>query len=225
VTELPIESARELQGVALAWLDRVGKPRLRHLGSGAVGAVFWLLFAWANIRGSLESHRVIGVGVGILGFWAAVLFLVRRPPRRVSRNLPVWAVAYVGTFGASALRPGGGSSGWSDDLGLAVQCVGLVLGALGYLALGRSFGLVPADRGLVTSGIYRVVRHPLYASYVVAELGYVIQSPRLWNVGVLVLVWACQVLRLLSEERLLSRDPAYGSYCAQARWRVIPGVW
>src|SRR5438093_6767341 len=186
MSEIPVDSTGKF-GSASSWsFDRVISPRLRHLGSGGVGAVFWLLFAYANIHSSIESHRVIGAGLGILGIWAAVLFLIRRPPRTVSRNLPVWAVAYFGTFGASLLRPGGAHDGGGDTLGLVVQGIGVFLGAFGYLALGRSFGLVPADRGLVTSGIYRVVRHPLYASYLVAELGYLIQSPRLRNVAVLV---------------------------------------
>jgi protein-S-isoprenylcysteine O-methyltransferase Ste14 len=225
VTELRVEPTRNLDHAGPVWLDRLAAPKLRHLGSSLVGASFWLLFAYANIRGSLESHRVLGAGVAILGLWAAVLFLVRRQPERVSRSLPVWVVAYVGTFGASLLRPGGSNEGWSDTLGLVVQGLGVCLGAVGYLALGRSFGLVPAHRGLVTSGIYRVVRHPLYASYIVVELGYLIQSPRLWNAGVLVIAWTCQGLRLLSEERLLSGDPAYRSYRERTRWRVIPGLW
>ena len=208
-----------------SWRARLASPRLRRGASGVVGATFWLLFAYANIHGSIESHRLIGVGLGILGLWAAVLFLVRRPAVEVSRSIPVWVVAHLGTFGASALRPGGTDAGWNDTLGLALQVAGVALGASGYLALGRSFGLVPANRGLVMSGAYRVVRHPLYASYVIAELGYVVQSPRLWNVGVLVVVWACQLLRLMSEERLLAGDPAYRSYSEQTRWRLFPGLW
>jgi protein-S-isoprenylcysteine O-methyltransferase Ste14 len=219
-------SVRAAPGRAsLSWRARLASPRFRRAGSGVLGATFWLLFAYANIYGSIESHRVIGAGLGILGAWAAVLFLVRRPAVEVSRSIPVWAVAYLGTFAASALRPGGTDAGWNDTLGLALQVAGVALGASGYLALGRSFGLVPANRGLVTSGAYRVVRHPLYASYVVAELGYVVQSPRLWNVGVLVTVWTCQLLRLISEERLLAGDPAYRSYSELTRWRLLPGLW
>jgi protein-S-isoprenylcysteine O-methyltransferase Ste14 len=200
-------------------------PKARHLASSFVGAAFWLLFAYANIKASVESHRVIGAGVGVLGLWAAVLFLVRRPPERVSRSIPIWVVAFAGTFGPSLLRPGGANPAWIDPLGLTLQGIGVVVGAFGYLALGRSLGLVPAHRGLVTSGIYRVVRHPLYASYVIAEIGYLVQSPRLWNLAVLVIAWTCQAVRLLSEERLLSLDPDYRSYRERTRWRVVPGLW
>ena len=206
-------------------LAAFASPRLRHLASSGVGAAFWLLFAYANIRASVESHRVIGAGVGVLGLLAAVLFLVRRPARQVSRSIPDWAVAFAGTFGASLLRPGGANPGWSDPIGLGLQAFGIALGICGYLTLRQSIGLVPAHRGLVTTGLYRVVRHPLYASYLIAELGYLVQSPRLWNLGVLLLAWTCQLLRIRSEERLLSNDPDYRRYRERTRWRVLPGVW
>jgi protein-S-isoprenylcysteine O-methyltransferase Ste14 len=183
------------------------------------------LFAYANIKASVESHRVIGAGVGLLGLLAAVLFLIRRPPQRVSKSIPDWLVAFAGTFGASLLRPGGSNLGWSDPIGLSLQGVGIALGVCGYLTLRRSLGVVPAHRGLVTGGVYRVVRHPVYASYFIADLGYLLQSPRAWNVGVLVLVWVCQLLRIRNEERLLSNDHEYRLYCERTRWRVLPGVW
>jgi protein-S-isoprenylcysteine O-methyltransferase Ste14 len=223
VAETPFDIPRRSASTLLT--GRLGGARLRHLGSGLIGATFWLVYAYANIRASVDSHRVIGLGVGILGIWAAVLFMVRRQSARVSRSLPVWAIAYVGTFGASLLRPSGADSSWSDVLGIGVQVLGVLIGAFGYLALGRSFGLVPAHRGLVTRGVYRTVRHPLYCSYVVAELGYLIQSPSARNAGVLLFVWTCQVLRLLSEERLLSGDPEYRLYCGRTRWRLVPGLW
>jgi protein-S-isoprenylcysteine O-methyltransferase Ste14 len=200
-------------------------PALRHVAASAFGAVFWLVFALVNIRYSIDSGRVIGVGVGLIGLWEAVLFCVRRPPSLVSASVPIWIAAYVGTFGSSLLRPGGPYSGWLDACGLALQGLGIVVGCLSLAALGRSLGLVPAHRGLVTSGAYRVVRHPLYASYAVAGLGYLVQSPRLWNVVVLIVVWVCQVARILSEEKLLGTDAAYRAYALETRWRLIPGLW
>lgn len=205
--------------------DPLASPAFRHFAASAVGAVFWLVFAFVNIRYSIESGRVIGIGVGVIGLWSAVLFCVRRPPALVSRSIPVWIAAYLGTFGASLLRPGGADSGGLDTLGLVLQGAGVAVGILSLAALGRSLGLVPAHRGLVTSGAYRFVRHPLYASYVLAEIGYLVQSPRLWNVAVLLVVWTCQVVRILSEEKLLGTDAAYRTYASQTRWRLIPRVW
>ena len=205
--------------------DPLATPAFRHFAASAVGAVFWFLFAVVNIRYSLESGRVIGLGVGVIGLLEAVLFCVRRPPKLVSRNIPVWIAAYVGTFGASLLRPGGPHSGWLDTGGVVLQGVGIVVCIVSLAALGRSLGLVPAHRGLVTGGVYRFLRHPLYSSYVIAELGYLVQSPRLWNVAVLAIVWACQVARIASEEKLLGGDPAYRAYTVQTRWRLVPGVW
>jgi protein-S-isoprenylcysteine O-methyltransferase Ste14 len=200
-------------------------PEFRHFAASAVGAIFWLVFAVVNIRYSIESGRVIGLGVGVLGLWSAVLFCIRRPPTLVSRNVPVWIAAYLGTFGASLLRPGGPHSGWLDTGGVAIQGLGIVIGIVSLAALGRSLGLVPAHRGLVTSGAYRFLRHPLYLSYVIAEVGYLVQSPRLWNVAVLAVVWTCQVARIVSEERLLGTDAAYRAYALQTRWRLVPGIW
>jgi protein-S-isoprenylcysteine O-methyltransferase Ste14 len=168
---------------------------------------------------------VIGIGVGVLGLLAAVLFLTRRAPTSVSRSVSEWLVAFAGTFGASLLRPGGIDHAWNDAVGLTLQIIGVVLGICGYLTLRRSFGLVPAHRGLVTSGVYSVVRHPLYASYIVAEVGYLVQSPRLSNLGVLLLVWTCQIVRIRCEERLLRTDPEYCLYSERTRWRLLPGIW
>jgi protein-S-isoprenylcysteine O-methyltransferase Ste14 len=200
-------------------------PAFRHVAASAFGAIFWLVFAIVNIRYSIESGRVIGVGVGLIGLWEAVLFCVRRPPTLVSASVPIWIAAYVGTFGSSLLRPGGPHSGGLDAVGLFLQGLAIVFGCLSLAALGRSLGLVPAHRGLVTSGAYRFLRHPLYASYVLAGIGYLVQSPRMWNVAVLLVVWACQVARIVSEEKLLGTDADYRAYASQTRWRLIPGLW
>jgi protein-S-isoprenylcysteine O-methyltransferase Ste14 len=94
-----------------------------------------------------------------------------------------------------------------------------------FLSLGRSFGFAPADRGLKRRGSYAIVRHPIYSSYVLLQLGYVLQSLSVRNAIVMVFVCSCNVGRVLAEERLLATSTTYDEYRADVRWRLIPGLW
>jgi protein-S-isoprenylcysteine O-methyltransferase Ste14 len=106
-----------------------------------------------------------------------------------------------------------------------VQFCGVVLALLSLLTLGRSFGFAAADRGLVERGPYRVVRHPIYAAYLVLLVGYLFQSASLPNLAVAVLVTACNVGRIRAEERVLATNPAHAAYRSHVHWRLLPGVW
>ena len=109
--------------------------------------------------------------------------------------------------------------------GLGLQLAGLAVCIISLLVLGRSFGFVAADRGLVTHGPYAVVRHPVYASYLLIQSGYLLQSISLRNVLVMVLASGCNIGRALVEERLLTGSSEYGAYRCRVRWRLVPGLW
>ena len=74
-------------------------------------------------------------------------------------------------------------------------------------------------------GPYRIVRHPIYASYLALQLGYVLQSLSFRNVAVALLASACNVGRIRAEERVLATNPAHAAYRTNVRWRLVPGVW
>jgi protein-S-isoprenylcysteine O-methyltransferase Ste14 len=93
------------------------------------------------------------------------------------------------------------------------------------LSLGRRFGVFPALRGLVTGGPYRLVRHPMYLAYVIADIGYNLQE---WNFGTALLVmagWVSLLCRIQAEERILSQDARWSAYAASVRYRLLPGIW
>jgi protein-S-isoprenylcysteine O-methyltransferase Ste14 len=93
------------------------------------------------------------------------------------------------------------------------------------LSLGRFFGVRPALRGLVTMGPYAIVRHPMYLSYVIGDIGYNLQE---WNYGTVALVlvgWLSLIYRIHAEERVLAKDPGWGRYAARVKYRLIPGLW
>ncbi len=93
------------------------------------------------------------------------------------------------------------------------------------LSLGRSFGLLPANRGVVSTGAYRFVRHPIYAGYLLSEIGFLLANFSTRNLITIGVWMVLQIGRILLEERLLSDDADYRAYRAQVRYRLIPGVF
>jgi protein-S-isoprenylcysteine O-methyltransferase Ste14 len=189
---------------------------------GAVGAAY---FAKASLQFYVQTHRLIGVAFLVVQIWVVVAYLIRRPARTVSTRLGDWLLAFGGTFGGVLFRPIGAHPQWGVSVGLGVQLVGLGMCLVAFLTLGRSFGFAAADRGLVTRGPYAIVRHPIYASYLLVLSGYLLQSISVWNALVVLLVTSCNAGRALVEDRLLARNERYEAYRSQVRWRLLPGVW
>jgi protein-S-isoprenylcysteine O-methyltransferase Ste14 len=113
----------------------------------------------------------------------------------------------------------------SGNAGLVLVTIAALLSFASLVSLGRSFGVRPALRRLVTYGPYRFVRHPIYLSYVLSDIGYNIQE---WNVGTVLMVlagWVSLLYRIHAEESVLARDPQWPAYAASVRYRLIPGLW
>lgn len=200
------------------------KRRLR-IAANLIGAGGAALFAESTLQYYLRTHRLIGGAFLVEQTWVVVAYLIRRPARVVSGRRGDWLLAFCGTFGGVLFRPVGIHPQWGLDGGLVVQVIGLAICVVSFLTLGRSFGFAAADRGLVRRGPYAVVRHPIYASYLLLQAGYLLQSPSVWNGLVMVFVTSCNVGRALAEDRLLATNSRYAAYRSQVRWRLLPGVW
>jgi protein-S-isoprenylcysteine O-methyltransferase Ste14 len=189
---------------------------------GAAGAAY---FAYVTLDAYLRTHRPIGFLFFAEQMVVVVAYLVRRPARVVTLRFRDWLLAFGGTFVPVLLRPDGAHPAWGLQWGLVLQFCGVVVCLWSFVALGRSFGFAAADRGLVWRGPYRVVRHPIYASYVALLVGYLLQSLSLRNLAVVVLAIACNAGRIRAEERVLATNPAHAAYRTRVRWKVLPGVW
>ena len=110
-------------------------------------------------------------------------------------------------------------------VGACMMLVGIVVQVAAKLTLGRSFGWAPAHRGLKLSGPYRVVRHPMYAGYLLCHAAFLLMNCTMWNFVSYAACYAAQVPRLLAEERLLRRDERYQTYMTRVRFRLLPGVF
>jgi protein-S-isoprenylcysteine O-methyltransferase Ste14 len=85
---------------------------------------------------------------------------------------------------------------------------------------------VTAGQTVVSTGPYAVVRHPMYASAFVYLIGTPLALGSYAGFIPLAVMMVCIVVRLLDEERLLSRDlPGYDEYRSRVRYRLLPNVW
>ncbi len=152
---------------------------------------------------------------------AVFLILIRKPGAIVVKPYPL-AVAIIGTAMPLLVRMG-------DTVLLPAIVTGTIMG-LGLcvniaakLALNRSFGIVAANRGVKRGGPYRLVRHPMYLGYFLTQLGFLASAFSWTNLGIYLVAWTAQILRIFEEEKFLSLDPEYREFMQQVRWRVLPG--
>lgn len=186
-------------------------------------ATLFLFFLAAHLNAFIRSPRPSFLLVAVTETLFAIFFVLRRDPSVVSFSAVAWSSTIAGTFLPMLLRPVPGA----EDVFAAqvVQAVGSACSVYGIASLNRSVGLLPANRGIRTGGAYRWIRHPLYASYTLSNLGYLASNPSAANALICLAALAAQVLRIHQEERLLLRDPAYAEYAARARWRLLPFVF
>jgi len=188
-------------------------------------AGLFALLAAVHLNAALRTGRwatllPMVVQEGIL----LALFLTRRRPM-VSSSRPLdWAVGMVGMFLPLFLRPGD-DPGPLVGLGRPLQIAGVLAGSLAVLSLGRSIGVVAANRGVKAGGLYRVVRHPLYAAQMLGSIGYAASYPTAWNILITLASVVTLNVRAIVEERLLGSDPSYRDYLGRTRWRLIPFVY
>jgi protein-S-isoprenylcysteine O-methyltransferase Ste14 len=112
-----------------------------------------------------------------------------------------------------------------EKAGAAIQIIGLSWTVYAKFSIGRSFGLLPANRGIVVVGAYRWMRHPIYAGYLVTHTGFLAANFGLHNLVVFSVLYVVQGLRVMREEALLWRMPEYRAYVQQVRYRILPGVF
>jgi protein-S-isoprenylcysteine O-methyltransferase Ste14 len=103
--------------------------------------------------------------------------------------------------------------------------VGAAIQVLGLISLNRSFAIVAAKRVIKTAWMYRVVRHPIYASYCLTFTGYVLANTSPANVTIYAISIVFLIARIFREEAHLSLDPLYREYMQSVRYRLVPFIF
>jgi protein-S-isoprenylcysteine O-methyltransferase Ste14 len=246
-TELGVRDVQEATARKVDTGANGGRAPLELIAGGAAprqGRDWWefltkvtlasvlICFAYIHFMQWRETGRAFGLVLVALEVIQATLFITRRRARGTSRSLVAWVAAPLGSYGMMATSlgyvlfgPPPGPLAGLGALSTGIQVFGLVCAGYSLLMLGRSFGVVAANRGIQTRGAYRLVRHPAYASYLIVNIGYLLENPTVFNVGVVVMATGFQLVRIAKEEEFLSQDPAYRAYRARVRYRLVPFLY
>jgi protein-S-isoprenylcysteine O-methyltransferase Ste14 len=203
-------------------MDRMLGAPLFHFGCGAVLAGLWSIFAYAHVMAFNETGRWTLLVFCAAETLTAAFLLVRTPPRSFSRRPREWAVAALGTFAPMLFRPS--DVALVPGAGIAIM-LGALLQVAAVMSLNRSFAMVPALREIKTGGLYRVVRHPVYATYLLTFTGYLASNFSVRNLAAYATAIALMLWRVKLEEAHLAADAGYRDYCAQVPWRLVPWVY
>jgi protein-S-isoprenylcysteine O-methyltransferase Ste14 len=190
--------------------------------ANVVVVVFLGLLAFGCYRRYHDTGSINWLGLLIVNCICVTMYVARRDASSISQSPLLWLLAFAGTCVTLLLRPGAPSI--TSDVGNIVQLVGIAAIVASMLSLRRSYGIVPANRGIRTGGLYNFVRHPLYASELFWMLGFVIANPSGWNIGLWLCDCALQFSRACAEERFLSVDPVYSQYRTRVKYRLLPLV-
>lgn len=178
---------------------------------------------FSRMAATIGSGNVVNLLITISEGMTAVFVLIRRPGQ-IATTPYAWSIAFVGTCAPLMVAPQGVHL-VPAPVSIAAMVVGLCLSIAGKAFLFRSFGIVPANRGIQKGGPYGLVRHPIYLGYLFAHAGYLLANLSPWNAAVYAATWGAQVLRIRAEEAILSEDVAYRDYKSEVRRRLIPGLW
>jgi protein-S-isoprenylcysteine O-methyltransferase Ste14 len=124
--------------------------------------------------------------------------------------------------------------GWSS-MPVAVVLSGDAIVALGFAIVFRVFKensfaastiKVETEQRVVSTGPYRLVRHPMYSGAALALIATPLALGSWWGALIALALIAVIIVRLLDEERYLAANlPGYGAYRSKVKYRLVPLIW
>jgi protein-S-isoprenylcysteine O-methyltransferase Ste14 len=204
---------------------RISTGMVTDLVARAIVIVLFSLMSVNLFNDFLRTGHVTGLLLLASELLVVVLTIVRRRTSLVDRSVTGVIATAVSLAGPPLLRASEGSNLVPDLVTAAASAAGLSIVIVGKMALGRSFGIAPANRGIVIRGPYVLVRHPIYLGYLLTHAAFLVAHPTPWNAVVLLVADSALIVRALVEERVLSADAEYQSYCRRVGWHLVPGVF
>jgi protein-S-isoprenylcysteine O-methyltransferase Ste14 len=186
------------------------------------------------------------LAVFALSTWIPSVYLMRTNPAALERRMrgplaetrtlqriviAVIFICFPAMFVISALDH---RFGWSP-VPPAVSLVGDVLVAIGlildmFVVIQNGYAavnvVVEDGQHLISSGLYGLVRHPMYTGNVILMFGIPLALGSYWGLVFVIPGLIVLILRIRDEEDLLSHElSGYREYTHQVRYRLVPYLW
>ncbi|MGB6764343.1 methyltransferase family protein [Mycobacterium sp.] len=218
----------------------------KALVSGLIGLVVFgfLLFVPAGTFNYWQAWVFL---VMILATWIPSIYLLRANHTLLQRRMrggpvaetrtvqkvviAVWYLSMAAMFVVSALDH---RFGWSP-VPMAICLVGVVLVAVGLgvamlVVSQNSYAAatvrVEAGQELVSTGLYALVRHPMYIGNLITMVGIPLALASYWGLVFVVPGLIVLALRIRDEEKLLQQElDGYREYTQKVRYRLVPCMW
>jgi len=220
---------------------------VKGLLSATLGLIAFGLLLFVPAGTTHYRQGWVFLAVFALFTWIPTMYLLRTNPAALERRMQagpkaetrplqrilitVIFIAFPAAFVVSALD---WRYGWSQVpvpvsvIGNVLIAIGLAVAMLVIIQNGYAAANVRVEEGqtLVSTGLYGLVRHPMYTGNVLLMLGIPLALGSYWGLFLLVLGMPVLVLRIRDEEELLAHDlSGYREYTERVRYRLLPYVW
>ncbi len=187
--------------------------------------VIFLRFAWLMLSGTARATSFLDILLVASEAIPFVLIMLRAKSETLSRRPTDWLLGMVGVTLPLLVRPMAIDPLIPVAASIFIMVLGTFIQLAAKIVLGRSFGVIAANRGVVTLGPYRFIRHPMYLGYAITHIGFLLNMPSLPIILLYGTTLVVQVLRILREEKVLMRDAAYRAFADHVRFRLVPGLF
>jgi len=185
---------------------------------------------------------VFTVSSSLLGLYLAIFdpaLLERRikaGPRAETRPVQkiIMSLAFASMFGLLIFSAFDYRFGWSpvpmwvSILGNLLVVVGLAIDLQVFRenSYAASTIQIMAGQKIISTGLYGLVRHPMYLGALIMVLGMPLALDSYWGLLLVLVNFFVFMLRIFDEEKMLRHELAgYEEYTHQVRYRLVPGVW
>ncbi|WP_424747662.1 methyltransferase family protein [Mycobacterium sp.] len=223
------------------------RTTLRAVGFSAVGLVVFGLMLFLPAWTFDYWQAWVFLAVFTLSTWLPSIYLMRTNPAALQRRMhvgpkaetrPVEKVVIVGSFlslaAMTVVSVLGHRFGWSPVpamiswVGDGLVAIGLGVAMLVVVQNSYAAATVTVEAGqrLVTTGLYGLVRHPMYTGNVIMMVGIPLALGSYWGLLLVVPGLVGLVFRIFDEEKLLEQElDGYREYAQRVRYRLVPHVW